>query len=43
MPEGKANTLITTLRISGDDIEAIEKAVKQTKEEKPGMDEKRLA
>jgi hypothetical protein len=35
MPQGKANTLITNLRISQDISDAIEKSVKQTKEEKP--------
>ena len=35
MPEGKANTLITTLRISGDIDEAVDKAVKKSKQDKP--------
>ena len=35
MPEGKQSTLITTLRISGDIDEAVDKAVKKSKQDKP--------
>jgi hypothetical protein len=35
MPEGKANNQLINLRISGEIIEKIDEAVKQTKEEKP--------
>jgi uncharacterized protein (DUF1778 family) len=35
MPEGKANNQLINLRISGEIIEEIDEAVKQTKEEKP--------
>lgn len=35
MPEGTANTVVTSLKISEDDAEAINKAVKKAEDEKP--------